>query len=130
MATDSHAEPHKASTEYDACNLRETRPQIDGEYDIRLIVQDKSGKSNPAIKRVEIDNQSPVVEISQPTNRQLVSDTIEIIGTARDNYLKTYQLDFRAEGTAEWQEIISRHSTQASSGFGREWNPPHGGWGI
>ena len=98
-------------------------PQIDGEYYIRLIVEDKSGKSNQAIKRVEIDNQTPVVEISQPTNRQLVSDTIEIIGTARDNYLETYQLDFRAEGTAEWQEIIRATQPKQAAVLGK-WNPP------
>ena len=98
-------------------------PQIDGEYEIRLIVEDKSGKPNDDMMRVIIDNQSPVVEISQPTNRQLVSDTIEIIGTARDNYLKAYQLDFRAEGTAEWQEIIRATQPKQAAVLG-EWEPP------
>ncbi len=98
-------------------------PQIDGEYEIRLVVEDKSGKSNPAIKRVEIDNQSPDVEISQPSNRQLVSGTIEIIGTASDKYLEAYQLDFRAEGTSDWQQIIRDNQPKQAAVLGK-WEPP------
>ena len=98
-------------------------PQIDGEYEIRLIVQDQSGKPNGDMMPVMIDNQSPDVEISQPTNRQLVSDTIEIIGTARDRNFKAYQLDFRAEGTAEWEQIIRATQPKQAAVLG-EWEPP------
>ncbi len=98
-------------------------PQIDGDYEIRLSVQDESGKSNPGIKRVKIDNQSPDVEISQPTNRQLVSDAIEIIGTARDRYFKAYQLDFRIVGAAGWQQIIHATQPKQAAVLG-EWVPP------
>ncbi|MDE0185920.1 MAG: Ig-like domain-containing protein [Candidatus Poribacteria bacterium] len=106
-------------------------PQIDGEYEIRLEVEDKSGKSNPAFMRVEIDNQSPIVEISQPSHRQLVFTTIEIIGTASDKYLEAYQLDFRAEGTAEWQQIIRATHPKEAAVLG-EWEPPmvDGGYEI
>lgn len=106
-------------------------PQIDGEYEIRLSVQDQSGKSNEDMIRVMIDNQSPDVEIAQPTNQQLVSDAIEIVGTAKDRYFSAYQLDFRAVGAAEWQQIIRATQPKQAAVFG-EWEPPKadGGYEI
>lgn len=107
-------------------------PQIDGEYEIRLSVQDQSGKPpNEDTIRAKIDNQSPDVEISQPINRQLVSGIIEIIGTASDRYFEAYQLDFRAQGTIEWQEIIRATQPKQAAVLG-EWEPPKadGGYEI
>ena len=87
-------------------------PQIEGEYEIRLSVTDASPSApSEDIMPVVIDNEQPQVEITQPINGELVLSTLEIIGTANDAYLESYQLDFRPVGDglpvpySGWQAI-------------------------
>ena len=97
-------------------------PPTEEDYDIRLTVSDRSGKSSAVSVRVTVDNQLPRVKINSPVNNKLVSGAIEISGVATDANLDMYRIDVRAMGSdGDWQEISQ---SNASSEVTAQWIPP------
>lgn len=79
---------------------------INGSCSLRLSVQDKSGRSKSTSVSVMIDNTSPVVEIKFPEESATIWGTISIIGTASDENLEKYNLEYRnATLNDSWQAI-------------------------
>ena len=98
-------------------------PQIGGEYEIRLTVQDRAGNENADSVRVVIDASLPEVQISHPSNEQLVSEAIQIVGTASDTNFNAYQLEFRSVDGGGWQPI-ARSTQPKQEGVLGKWEPP------
>ena len=97
-------------------------PPTEEDYDIRLIVTDRSRKSSISSVRVTVDNQPPQVKINSPVNNELVSGTTEIRGVVADANLTTYQFNVRAMVDGEdWQQISQ---SNASGEVTALWTPP------
>lgn len=99
-------------------------PPTEEDYEVRLIVRDRSGKTSRSAVRVTVDNELPRVRIDEPANDVLVSDTIEISGIAADANLKLYRLEVRAtDDRDDWQTII-QSGAAGSDEFTAQWTPP------
>ena len=89
-------------------------PPLDEKYQIQLTAFDLSGKQSEHMVVVHIDNLEPEAKISVPTTTQLLSGTVEIIGTANDVHFQEYQLEYRAvNGPDKWISILNFPSTGA-----------------
>ena len=81
-------------------------PNTDGVYQIQLIVTDGANKSQTVTRRVFIDNLPPIAKILTPIPDQIISNNIEITGTADDAYFANFQLQFRSTVDGEnWNPI-------------------------
>ena len=98
-------------------------PEVEGEYEILLSVSDLSGKSKIDRVRVTVDNQPPQVQISHPTEGQLVSGEIEIRGTVDDAHLASCRLEFRPVNDSRWQEIGTFRIPKRAQALAK-WEPP------
>ena len=101
-----------------------TTPPTEEDYDIRLVVTDRSGKTRISSVRVTVDNELPRVRIDEPDNDELLSGGIEISGIAADANLKLYRIEVRATDEREdWQTIIQSDAT-GSDEVTAQWTPP------
>ena len=99
-------------------------PPTEEDYDIRLSVTDRSGKSSAASVRVTVDNQLPRVRIDSPARNELVSGTTEIRGIATDTNMSMYRFDVRAvQDGAGWQQI-SQSEDSGNAQVAVQWTPP------
>lgn len=99
-------------------------PPTEEDYDMRLIVTDRSGKTSISSVRVTVDNKLPRVRIDEPANNELVSGTIEISGIAADTNLTMYRFDVRAmEAREDWQ-TIRQSTTSGGDEVTAQWTPP------
>ena len=99
-------------------------PATEEDYEVRLIVTDRSGKTSQSTVRVTVDNELPRVRIDEPANDALVSERIEISGIAADANLKLYRFEVRAADEGEdWQTII-QSDTAGSDEVTAQWTPP------
>ncbi len=101
-----------------------TTPPTEEDYEVRLIVTDRSGKTSTSSVRVTVDNELPRVRIDEPANDVLVSERIEISGVAVDANLRLYRLEVRAadEGK-DWQTIIQSDAAERDE-VTAQWTPP------
>src|SRR5262249_24791754 len=53
-------------TSQDTLAIWDTRPLADGDYEVRLSVQDSLGLMSPVIVRVTVDNVAPFVDVTSP----------------------------------------------------------------
>ena len=101
-----------------------TTPPTEEDYDIRLVVTDRSGKTRISSVRVTVDNELPRVRIDEPDNDELLSGGTEISGIAADANLKLYRIEVRATDEREdWQTIIQSDAT-GSDEVTAQWTPP------
>ncbi|MDE0042996.1 MAG: Ig-like domain-containing protein, partial [Candidatus Poribacteria bacterium] len=101
-----------------------TTPPTEEDYEVRLVVTDRSGKTRISSVRVTVDNELPRVRIDEPVNDELVSGRIEISGIAVDTNLKLYRIEVRAtDERGDWQTIIQSDAT-GSDEVAAQWTPP------
>ena len=99
-------------------------PPTEEDYEVRLIVTDRSGKTSQSTVRVTVDNELPRVRIDEPANNALVSERIEISGIAADANLKLYRIEVRAADEGEdWQTIIQSDAAVSDEATA-QWTPP------
>ena len=99
-------------------------PATEEDYEVRLIVTDKSGKTSTSSVRVIVDNELPRVRIDEPSSGVLVSERIEISGVAVDANLKLYRLEVRATDEGEDWKTIIQSDTAGSDEVTAQWTPP------
>ena len=88
-------------------------PKLDEGYELHILAFDLSGKQSEHSVSVFIDTLEPQAEIASPTGGQLLSGTVEIVGTADDVHFQEYQLDIRSVShTDDWTPILDFPSTQ------------------
>ncbi|MFC1714214.1 two-component regulator propeller domain-containing protein [Candidatus Poribacteria bacterium] len=97
----------------------------DGEYFIKLIVEDVVNEPGQAIVRITVDNTLPIAEITSPVDNQYVNGDLEIIGTAQDENFSGYVVEY-AEGVnpldASWQVIAGLAPDPVTDDVLRSWN--------
>lgn len=99
------------ASEGDEVTVQWTPPKVEGEYEIRLMAEDKSG--NPAAEArvtVVVDRIPPQAEILSPVENQQVPQQVEIRGTASDQYFGEYLLEYSNEESPEIWLPISKPS--------------------
>ena len=84
-------------------------PKVEGEYEIRLMVKDRSGRP-PVEARVKIivDKLNPQAEIISPRENEQLPQQIEIRGTAYDHNFKQYVIEYapgKASDDDDWLKI-------------------------
>ena len=70
----------------------------DGIYSLRLKVEDKVGQISTTRRTITIDNTPPQVTLQSPTQNQVISQTVEIMGLVSDANLEQVQVFFRPSG--------------------------------
>jgi hypothetical protein len=66
----------------------------DGPYSIRLTVYSTSGSTDESVVSFFVDNTIPLTQISSPAAGATVEGVIDIIGTASDQYLDRYVVEY------------------------------------
>lgn len=92
-----------------------------GEYTIRLKVFSTSGSSDETSADVFVDNTPPVASITTPTNGASVLNNVTINGTASDQYLHYYLLQYGMGSSPTSYHKISQSYTSVSSGALGTW---------
>ncbi|MFQ6039528.1 MAG: two-component regulator propeller domain-containing protein [Candidatus Poribacteria bacterium] len=75
---------------------------FDGEYLLRLTVWDKAGLKSDDVIAVILDDIFPEVQIVAPEEGEILSDVVEIVGTAEDDNFDHYELAFQREGITDY----------------------------
>ena len=98
---------------------------LEGEYSIKLVVEDFSNDPVEETRHVTVDNTPPQAEITAPQDGQMVSGDIEIRGTAQDEHFQDYLVEY-ASGTNPldnaWREIGGLAVQPVTDGVLRNWN--------
>ena len=88
-------------------------PKLDEAYELQILAFDLAGKQSMHSVPVLIDNLEPSAEIISPDDGNLLSGTVDIVGTADDAYFQDYQLEFRPASHSDgWTPILAFPSTQ------------------
>nr|MBC8230639.1 hypothetical protein [bacterium] len=88
---------------------------FDGEYFLKLTVWDKAGLENSDSIMIILDDIFPNVQISVPKERDIISDVVEILGTAEDDNFWYYEVSFQKEGVGDdWQKIPLDQNSQTT----------------
>ncbi len=88
-----------------------TPPEVEGEYNIRLMAEDASG--NPATEAhvtVVVDRVPPQAEILSPIENQQLPQQVEIRGTAHDRNFGEYVIEYSSEDSPDIWLPISKPS--------------------
>jgi hypothetical protein len=96
---------------------------FDGIYQVSIRARDKIGNvsATPVTALFEIDATPPAPQLTYPASRQVVKDSIAILGTAADNRFKEYRIELRPSGAANWA-LLKQSSTQVPNGVLSGWN--------
>jgi thermitase len=93
----------------------------DGLHTIRLRVFTTGANTQEAQVNVIVDNVTPEADITSPLDGQTVEGSIQILGTARDQYLDTYLLEYGAGGTPASYEMIRQSYVSVDGGVLGTW---------
>jgi len=89
---------------------------LDGEYFLTLTVWDKAGLENSHSITIILDDLLPSVQISFPKQGEIISNIVEIIGTAKDDNFDYYELSFQKENDGNnWQKIPLDQTAQSTT---------------
>ena len=84
---------------------------LEGEYTLKLIVEDLIHDQVEQIRHVTVDNTFPRAEITVPEPDAIVNGNLKIVGTATDNYFDTYELHLTDGTNLEAVVIFVKVST-------------------
>lgn len=92
-----------------------------GEYTVRVKVFSTSNSSDEVSVALFVDNTPPVTAIATPTNGATVSGDLTITGTASDQYLNYYILQYGEGASPASYQNITHSYTSVSSGTLGTW---------
>lgn len=92
-----------------------------GEYTLRLKVSSTNDSSDEVSVALFVDNTPPVTAIATPTNGATVSGSVTITGTASDQYLNYYTLQYGVGDSPTSYQNITQSYTSVSSGTVGTW---------
>lgn len=82
-----------------------------GNLIIQLTAKDKADRTTVVQKTISINNQVPVVTLTQPVNNSFVSGIVNIVGSMMGNYLSAYSLQVK-DSSGNWQTIINKNNSK------------------
>ncbi len=86
----------------------DTRDGIpDGSYPVETRAVDICGNEITDVRNVVVDNTSPDAIITQPQDCLYVEEAVAVFGTALDQHLRNWVLEFTGDGEHNWQTIAS-----------------------
>jgi ligand-binding sensor domain-containing protein len=96
---------------------------LDGVYSLSVRARDKIGNVSavPVTAPFEIDATPPAAQLTFPASRQVVKDSIAILGSAADRRFKEYRVELRPSGAASWA-LLKQSSTPVPIGVLSGWN--------
>src|SRR5690606_16829482 len=94
---------------------------VDGKYDVRLRGEDACGNVETITRTIIIDNTRPVAEITSPTPCDWACSTVEIRGTATDENLRSWSVQYTGGAERGWRTIASGTSN-VRGGVLAEWD--------
>ena len=102
----------------------------DGVYTLSLLVTDKAGSSADARAKIIVDNNLPVVSITSPGEGDVIASATDVSGTAFDQNLDTYTIDFssgQCDEAYQWA-TIKTSAASVHDGLLASWQamPPDG----
>lgn len=102
----------------------------DGTYLLSLFAGDKAGLKGERIVKVDVDNTSPDLAISEPGEDAWVTAAVDLVGTVKDPHLADYTLEIAAGDCAaayEWSPVACGSKAVEADRLGR-WQtmPPDG----
>ncbi len=86
--------------------------RADGEYVLRLDVEDKAGHAAHAERRFHIDHTAPTAQLIEPVNNAYVQRRLRAMGTAHDMHLADYRLRIATPEQASlgmWSDLLIEH---------------------
>ena len=110
-----------SATPVNSSTLRQfaTTTVADGIYSLRLRVTDKVGQITTVRRTITIDNTPPKVTLQSPTQNQVVSQTVGIMGVVSDANLEQVQVFFRRSGN--WRSVTTVRGSTVSDRLA-EWD--------
>jgi|GEM_PF-1227674 len=97
-------------------------PLADGIYLLRLQVTDACGNSRTAEHLVEIDNTAPLASLTYPVSGMPIGLLVDVLGSASDNHLAGYRVEYRRSGDAGYLEIASGAAPVSDGVLASDWN--------
>lgn len=85
----------------------------DGEYLLRLNVEDKAGHVAEATRRLHIDHTAPTAQLLEPADNAYVQRRLRVTGTASDLHLADYRLRIATPEQASvgaWSDLLIEHA--------------------
>ncbi|MDP6998835.1 MAG: two-component regulator propeller domain-containing protein, partial [Candidatus Poribacteria bacterium] len=108
-----------ASVNFGELGAWDTTSALDGDYRLQLSGLDNNGYQSQLLLSVQVDNTQPIAIIQRPElmvgGHWIASGTIAIQGTASDQNLKSYQLEYGSGlNPAAWKSVagVSRDPVQ------------------
>lgn len=96
----------------------------DGDYEVRLNGTDNCGNSATIVHAITVDNTPPIAKLSLPKSCDCVSGLVTVRGTADDNHLRGWTLQYSDPDTGSWVTIASGHNP-VSGGILGTWDTTH-----
>ena len=106
--------------------LWDTLEQPEGVYELMLVARNRDGYERVHVAEVTVDNTVPVVSVSTASGFGWV-DRLEIRGTALDEHLKWYKLEYfqgTDPGANKLTQIGATHTEAVTAGLLGTWDPP------
>ncbi len=79
----------------------------DGDYLLRVTAVDDCGNEKQEMREVVVDNTAPIAEITSPEPCSFVEGLVEIRGTALDDNLGSWVVQYTGGGESSWVTIAS-----------------------
>jgi len=93
----------------------------DGEYLLKLRVEDKADHNSEAERRIHIDHTTPVAMLSEPVDNAYVPRRFRVSGSASDLHLADYRLRIATPDQASlglWSDILIQHASVTAAELG------------
>jgi flagellar hook assembly protein FlgD len=93
----------------------------DGEYLLRLNVEDKAGHIAQAERRFHIDHTAPTAQLIEPADNAYVQRRLRVMGTASDVHLADYRLRIATPEQASlgmWSDLLVEHRSVNAAELG------------
>lgn len=101
-----------------------TAGESEGDYDIRLSATDGCSNTANVVRQVTVDNTPPIAKLSLPKPCDCVNGVVAVRGTADDNHLRGWVLQYSDPEDGTWVTITSGHNMVSGGIFGN-WDTTH-----
>lgn len=85
----------------------DTTTIANGAYDLRVRTADSCGVQTTTTTGVVVDNQSPTATITQPSSTVDICGFVNIIGSALDDNLDLWRLEYTRAGSSTWTQLTA-----------------------
>ena len=79
----------------------------DDDYEVRIVAENECGRTREEFLDLTVDNTVPVSIIHQPENCDTLQDVVKIVGTAFDEHINGWTLQYTGGTTNGWVTLAS-----------------------